>query len=57
MNFTNTDCVRNMLFRHLIWELGDQVNWQVMDECSEVKLEVHEQIVPLKSKIKLEIKI
>ncbi len=29
MNFTNTDCVRNMLFWHLIWELGDQVNWQV----------------------------
>ena len=29
MNFTNTDCVGNMLFWHLIWELGDQVNWQV----------------------------
>ena len=29
MNFTNTDCVRNMLFWHLIWEMGDQVNWQV----------------------------
>ena len=29
MNFTNTDYVRNMLFWHLIWELGDQVNWQV----------------------------
>ena len=29
MKFTNTDCVRNMLFWHLIWEMGDQVNWQV----------------------------
>jgi hypothetical protein len=37
MKFTNTDCVRNMLFWHLIWELelGDQVNWQVEGNLAE----------------------